>query len=165
MVKTKIIATLGPASDRRAILRKMMSFGLDVSRLNFSHSSHEDCLRRIRLVRQLNVKYRRHIRILGDLEGYRIRVGNLSNPMELKKNQTAYLTQKQILGSFPLIPFDYRGDLRDIKTGQFVYIDDGNISLIVTGHKKGCLKVRVITASLTERLISCLGRSLINSEI
>lgn len=146
MVKTKIIATLGPASDRRAILRKMMSFGLDVSRLNFSHSSHEDCLRRIRLVRQLNVKYRRHIRILGDLEGYRIRVGNLSNPMELKKNQTAYLTQKQILGSFPLIPFDYRGDLRDIKTGQFVYIDDGNISLIVTGHKKGCLKVRVITA-------------------
>ena len=75
MPKTKIIATLGPASSDYSTLRKMFEAGLDVVRLNFSHGSHKEHLERIELVRQLNKKYRRHIRIMQDLEGFRIRVG------------------------------------------------------------------------------------------
>ena len=111
MVKTKIIATLGPASNNRTVLRKMMLAGLDVARINFSHGSHPKHLALIRLIRDLNKKYRRHIKILGDLEGYRIRIGKLkgSNPIELKKRQTIWLTQRpDIEGARDPIPFDYK---------------------------------------------------------
>ncbi len=179
MVKAKIIATLGPASSSRTILRKMMLVGLDVVRLNFSHGSHNEHLPRINLIRQLNKKYRRHIRILGDLEGYRIRIGSLKKPFELKKSQVVYLTQKEIIqqdrpsytffprepgipldksllsgirngliGEPPLVSFDYEGDLKDIRLGQHIYIDDGNLALIVAGHEKGLLKCRVIVGGI-----------------
>ena len=73
MVKTKIIATLGPASNSYTVIRKMVMVGLDVARLNFSRGSHEEHLHRLKLVEQINKKYRRHIRVMQDLEGYRIR--------------------------------------------------------------------------------------------
>jgi pyruvate kinase len=166
MVKTKIIATLGPASSNPTVLRKMMLAGLDVVRLNFSHSNLNGHLLRINLIRQLNKKYHRHIRILGDLEGYRIRIGNLIKPFELKKNKIVYLTQKQIIhkdriSSFPqsgiskclssepaIVSFNYEGDLRVISFGQHIYIDDGNLGLIVEGHEKGLLKCRVIVGGM-----------------
>jgi pyruvate kinase len=148
MVKTKIIATLGPASSSQTVLRKMMLAGLDVARLNFSHAGPRENLFRINLIRQLNKKYRRHIRILGDLEGYRIRIGGLKKPFELKKNTIAYLTQKQIMAEPPVISFDYEGDLRDIRRGQYIYIDDGSLALIVVGYRKSCIKCRVIVGGM-----------------
>ncbi len=75
MPKTKIICTLGPASSNATVLLKMMRAGMDVVRLNFSHGTKDEHLARIQVIRQLNKKYRRHIRILGDLEGFRIRSG------------------------------------------------------------------------------------------
>ena len=95
MVKTKIICTLGPVSSNETVLRKMMLEGMDVARLNFSHGTHEQHDKNIRIIRELNKKYRRHIKILGDLEGYRVRIGNLKDqrPIELKKGNTISLTQ------------------------------------------------------------------------
>ena len=75
MPKTKIIATLGPASNNPTTIRKMMVDGLDVVRLNFSHGTHQGHQKCIDILRSLNKKYRRHIRILQDLEGPRIRIG------------------------------------------------------------------------------------------
>ena len=75
MPKTKIVATLGPASSNYTVLRKMVQAGLDVVRLNFSHGTHEQHLENVNLVRQINKKYRRHIRIMQDLKGFRIRIG------------------------------------------------------------------------------------------
>lgn len=148
MVKTKIIATLGPSSSHLAVLRKMMLSGLDVVRLNFSHGSHKEHLGRISLVRQLNKKYRRRIRILGDLEGYRIRIGRLKSSIELKKNRVLFLTKGDILGAGNIVSFDYPGSLRDIKHSQYIYIDDGNICLVVTGHKRKYLQTKVITGGI-----------------
>lgn len=146
MVKTKIICTLGPASGNPAILRKMLFAGMDVARLNFSHGEQGEQFRRIALIREINRKYRRHIKILGDLEGYRIRIGRLreSMPIEIKKRQRIWLRQDGIPGEGDTIPFDYRGNLRDIKRGQYIYIDDGNIALRVLTHKKRCLGAEVI---------------------
>ncbi len=150
MPKTKIICTLGPASSRSSVLGKMMHAGMDVVRLNFSHGSLQAHLNRIRLVRELNQKYHRHIRILGDLEGYRIRVGRLkgSKPIQVKKRQVIWLTPQDISGEGNLIPFDYRGPLSQVKKGQHIYIDDGNIALMAEACEKKHLKARVIVPGL-----------------
>ena len=75
MPRTKIVATIGPASSNYTMLRKMVNAGLDVVRLNFSHGQHKQHLEAIELVRRINKKYRRAIKIMQDLEGFRIRVG------------------------------------------------------------------------------------------
>ncbi|MFA4854800.1 MAG: pyruvate kinase [Candidatus Omnitrophota bacterium] len=150
MPRTKIICTLGPASDRSGVLLKMMRSGMDVVRLNFSHGSLKRHLARIRLVRELNKKYRRKIKILGDLEGYRIRIGRLKGcrPVAVRKGQLIWLTQEDIRGERNLIPFDYKGSLSRIKRGQQIFIDDGNIALIAQGYGKNRLKARVVIPGL-----------------
>jgi len=146
MVKTKIIATLGPSANNQAVLRRMIIAGLDAVRLNFSHGTHPEHLHRIKLIRSLNKKMKRHIKIMQDLEGYRIRVGRLKNKVILKKNAIAYLTQEDIVGGAREIPFDYHGPLAPIKQGSLVYIDDGRILLKVIGKEKKRLKTKVVTA-------------------
>lgn len=146
MVKTKIICTIGPASDTETVLRNMMLNGMDVARLNFSHGGLAKHARRIRLIRQLNKKYRRRIRILQDLEGYRIRVGNFKDKkgIGLKKSQILVLVNKNILGDKNIIAFDYRGDLKDIGLGKHIYIDDGNIELLVKQSTHKFIKAQVL---------------------
>jgi len=145
LAKTKIIATLGPASEKSAALRKMMLAGMDVARLNFSHGDHASHLNLIKRVRELNKKYRRRIRILQDLEGYRIRIGCLaSNGITLKKRARVLLTNKRSKFGKEVIPLDYNGGLNDIKTGSFIYIDDGNIALLVKARMRDYLKTEVI---------------------
>ncbi len=148
MVRTKIICTLGPASSSETVLRKMMLAGMDVGRLNFSHGTGKELLGKIELIRKLNAKYRRRIRILGDLQGHRIRVGEFAEPVELKKNQRVQLTQKKVKGSKERIPFDYAGPLSTIKNGQHIFIDDGHIALEVTGRTKDGVKAKVTAGGL-----------------
>jgi pyruvate kinase len=146
MTKTKIVCTLGPASSRAGVLRQMMRAGMDVVRLNFSHGTLDEHQDKIRLVRMLNKKYHRHIRILGDLEGYRMRIGELKGqqPIEVKKRQLLCLTTENIVGEGSRIPFDWAGSLRPIEPGQHIYIDDGLIVLKVEARDKKNLKARVI---------------------
>jgi len=150
MPKTKIICTLGPASRKESILLKMMYAGMDVARLNFSHSSPKVHLDLVRLIRKLNKRYRLNGRLLGDLEGYRIRVGRLkgSQGIKVNKGQIVWLTQENILGKGNLIPFDYKDSLSKIKKGQHIYIDDGNIALIVLEREKNRVKTRVVIPGL-----------------
>jgi len=115
---TKILATLGPASSSPAMLRKLYDAGLDAVRLNFSHGTNDEHADRIELVRGLNRKLRRHILILQDLKGNRIRIGRLKAPLELKKRQSVKLVQAEAAGGAGEIPFDYRGSLKVIKKGH-----------------------------------------------
>lgn len=150
MPRAKIICTLGPASDRYGVLLKMMRLGMDVVRLNFSHGSLETHSARISLVGELNKKYRRRIKILGDLEGYRIRIGRLkgAGPIAVKRGRLIWLTQEDILGEGSLIPFDYKGPLNKIRRGQQIFIDDGNIGLISQGSERNKLKAVVVIPGL-----------------
>ncbi len=148
MPKTKIICTIGPASSSRTILRKMMLAGMDVARLNFSHGTLEEMAHRIDLIRWLNEKYRRSIKLLGDLQGHRIRIGGLASPIELKKRQTLWLTQGKVKAAQDRISFDYKNRLSDIKNGQSIFIDDGNIALEVMGRARNSLKTKVIAGGL-----------------
>lgn len=152
--KTKIICTLGPASTDATTLRKMVISGMDVARLNFSHGTHEDHQGRVDTIRTINKKYRRHIKILQDLEGHRIRLGSFKNhkPVPLKKHQLISLTIEDIAGDKNIIPIDYRGDLSAIKKGQNIFIDDGNICLAVKRvETKKILTEVVFGAELKER--------------
>ncbi|MDP3041662.1 MAG: pyruvate kinase [Candidatus Omnitrophota bacterium] len=148
MVKAKIICTIGPMSSSEKVLRKMMLVGMDVGRLNFSHGKPQELLHRISLIRLLNAKYHRRVKLLGDLQGHRIRVGELVAPVLLKKSRIVWLTQQKIKGSHEKIPFDYQGSLGNIKKGHHIFIDDGNIDLEVFSRTKNSLKVKVISGGL-----------------
>lgn len=146
MPKTKIIATLGPASGNYTVLRKMFEAGLDVVRLNFSHGNHQQHLESIELVRRLNKKYRRHIRIMQDLEGFRVRVGRFKGPKTrlLKHRTMVWLTNDEQSQGPKTIPFDYEGDMSRILPGQHIFIDDGNIILRVRSSSEKSIKAIVV---------------------
>ncbi|HBB66915.1 MAG: pyruvate kinase [Elusimicrobia bacterium GWA2_56_46] len=152
MIKTKIIATLGPASSSAAVLRKMFNAGLDVARINFSHGTRQEAISRIVLIRTLNRKYSRSIKLLADLKGNRIRIGALKTPMELKMKQTVFLArdskENRPIGEKDAIPFDYEGEMSRIKKSFLIHIDDGNIRLEVVSVSKDLLKCVVLTPGL-----------------
>lgn len=144
--KTKIVATLGPASADYSTLRKMVLSGMDVSRLNFSHGTHASHYATMELIRKINKKYRRHVRLLQDLEGFRIRVRKFKSEKTkpLKKNATVYIIAGPDTGDPQVIPFDYEGDLKRIGKGQRIYIEDGNIILEVKNSTSKRLTAKVI---------------------
>ncbi|MCM8819764.1 MAG: pyruvate kinase, partial [Candidatus Omnitrophica bacterium] len=147
MVKTKIIATLGPATDNKTILRKMIFAGLDAVRLNFSHGSLELHKNRLIMVRNLNKTYRRSIKIIQDLEGYRIRIGLVKEELLLKKGDIIYFTQKDAVGENE-IHFDYKGSLKGIPKNSLIYIDDGKIILKTKEIEKNRLKLEVVLGGI-----------------
>jgi pyruvate kinase len=124
----------------------MFIAGLDVVRLNFSHGSGKQHLDNIKLVRRLNKKYRRHIRIMQDLEGFRIRVGRFKGPKtRLLESRTIVWLTTDPAGAGPrTIPFDYQGNLKWIKPKQLIYIDDGNLILRVESSSTSSIKAKVV---------------------
>ncbi len=146
MPRTKIVATLGPASNNYTILTKMVRAGLDVVRLNFSHGTHKQHLESVNLIRRINRKYKRHIRIMQDLEGFRIRIGHFDGEKTrtLKERSTVWLTNDPHANGEKMIPFDYTGDLTRIKPGQMIYIDDGRMALRAESVHAGSIRTTVI---------------------
>lgn len=150
MVKTKIIATLGPASSTETVIRKMMKAGLDVVRLNCSHSSIDQRLSLIETVRRLNKKYRRRLRILLDLEGPRIRLGRIKyhRVIPVKKGQIIRLVRGDRLGEGRVIPLDYPGSFLDFKEAENICIDDGLIVLKIEDLTEESVRTRVVVGGL-----------------
>ena len=148
MVKTKIISTLGPSSENETTLRKMIIAGMDVVRLNFSHGNWGQHQKRVNLVRRLNRKLRRAIKIMQDLEGFRIRIGRLRSPLTLNKRQILYLTQEAVRGQKQKVYFDYQGSLRGFRKGSLIYIDDGKIILRVKDTGRKCIKTEVLMGGI-----------------
>jgi len=153
-IKTKIICTIGPASNTETVLRKMMLAGMDVVRLNFSHGSHLTHRKVIELIRRINKKYRRRIKIMQDLEGFRIRIGRLcgKRPILLEKGQIVFLDTNIRINEKNIIPFDYKGTLDSLASGQMIFIDDGLIALKIKRliNKNRLKAVVVISGCLSE---------------
>ncbi len=149
MARTRIVATLGPASNSYTVIRKMVRAGLNVARLNFSHGTHAEHLEVIKVIREVNRKYKRRVRIMQDLEGFRIRIGALKGKGKmLKKKDMVWLSYDKDDGSSQMIPLDYKNDLSIIKAGQLIYIDDGNIMLEVKSSSKKKVKAEVVEGGL-----------------
>ncbi|MCO5230826.1 MAG: pyruvate kinase [Chitinophagales bacterium] len=130
--KTKIIATIGPASNSFEQLEKLYLAGVNAFRLNFSHGTHEDHLKVINFTEELNKKYNSHISLLADLQGPKLRVGMIENGVvTLNTGQLIHVVTKPILGNANIIDVTYETLPQDVKVGEQILIDDGKISLQV----------------------------------
>ncbi|MCL4531461.1 MAG: pyruvate kinase [Chloroflexi bacterium] len=134
MKKTKIICTIGPASDKPETLRQLAEAGMDVARLNFSHGDYQSHKKVLDRVRKLSRELNRPIGIMLDLQGPKIRVGELSKPLALKRGETvifSHVPEKVGETRFKVIPV--QEDLRSsLQKDNQVLVDDGKIALKVT---------------------------------
>jgi len=145
--KTGIICTLGPASQKGETILQMAKAGMSVARLNFSHGEHRMHQQLIDTIRQVNKKYRCDIKILQDLEGYRIRIGLLDKPIEIKKHQRVWMTNHK-QGKTKAIPLHFDGDIKSIDRAMDVYVDDGNLHLQVIGFSKRSIELEVLQGGI-----------------
>ncbi|MFW6124342.1 MAG: pyruvate kinase [Acidobacteriota bacterium] len=146
---TQIICTIGPASSKKKILQSMAQNGMAVARLNFSYGPHSQHTQIIHHIRQLDKEHGIHIKLLQDLEGFRLRVGKLpgNKSIKLEENQKVVLkkgSNESHGGDQILIPFDYKGALTQIKKDFEIYMDDGNILLKVLSSAQNRIISQVV---------------------
>ena len=129
--KTKIVATIGPASSGKSVLKKLIAAGMSVARLNLSHGSYDEHAHAISTIRSLSKSMNRPIGIILDLQGPKIRTGKLidGKPLLLKRNSKIQITTKNILGTADMISTTYAKLADDIKKGNRILLDDGLIEL------------------------------------
>ena len=130
--KTKIIATLGPASSSKTMLSKLIVSGVDVFRVNFSHAEHKDVERIVSDIKALRIKHNKHVSVLGDLQGPKIRLGNVVPETFLKKGDSILFSTKKIKnGDSNRVTINYTSFPKDVKKGETILVDDGKIILQV----------------------------------
>ena len=130
--KTKIIATLGPSSSSSERIEKLIKEGVDVLRINFSHSSHKEAGILIKEIRKLNQKLSTNTSILADLQGPKLRIGEIKSKVTLiVGNKIKIKTGKKFTGDDKMIFVNYQSLPSDIKIGEKILIDDGKIILKV----------------------------------
>ena len=131
--KTKIIATIGPATSSVEMLKKIIIAGVDVCRVNFSHGDWDTHLEVIKNIRTANAELNTHVAILGDLQGPKLRIGEVeNNSMLLEEGATMTLTTKATVSSGNVIYVKYSTLARDVKVGERVLLDDGKLELEFT---------------------------------
>ena len=146
--KTKIIATIGPSSSDINILKEMIIAGVDVVRLNFSHGEKEFHKQIIKNVRKISEELQAPICILQDLQGPKIRVGEILNDsIELKDNEELKIVSKNVVGDSRVISID-NDILYDIKSNERILIDDGKIELRVISSSKNEVLTKIIRGGI-----------------
>jgi pyruvate kinase len=143
MRRTKIVATVGPASDRPETLEKLVQAGVNVFRLNFSHGTHEQHLAVIRAAREIGARLHRPLALLQDLSGPKIRTGRVAGDgvRLVKGARVAITTDTSIEGTAELISTTYEALPRDVTPGDPILLDDGNLELrvvAVSGARVEC---------------------------
>ena len=130
--RTKIVCTLGPASDKEEILRELVKSGLNVCRFNFSHGSHQEHKERMDLVKKVREELGQPVAILLDTKGPEIRTGNFDEPeVLLEEGQKFTITMKDVVGNKEMCTVSYKGLVNDVVPGDTILIDDGLVGLKV----------------------------------
>lgn len=144
--KTKIIATIGPATSSKEILKKIISKGVNVCRLNFSHLSHDDAKEIISNIKEINQELHVHTAILADLQGPKIRVGEFKNPINLVKGNEVIFSTKD---KKDCIYINYQNFAKDVNAKDKVLLDDGKLALkVVSTNKKDTVVLKVVFGGL-----------------
>jgi len=142
---TKIVATIGPASQDKQVLRQLVRGGINVARLNFSHGSHEGHAQVIRRIREIAQDLKQPVTILQDLQGPKIRTGNLAKgSAELVVDQPFTLTLDDVPGDERTVSVDLPDIPRGLKPGGRILLDDGNLELAVISIDKRRVETRVV---------------------
>lgn len=133
MRKTKIICTIGPASEKMAMMEKLVKAGMNVMRLNFSHGSHEEHLEKINTLQQVNEKLGTDVAILLDTKGPEIRTGDFVGGMAtFKDGQKVVICKEELEGTSEKFTTTYKDLYRDVEIGRSILVNDGQIELVVT---------------------------------
>jgi pyruvate kinase len=144
--RTKIICTLGPASGSREAIGAMLRSGMDAVRLNFSHGTHAEHLARLRILRQEAKMAGEPVSVIQDLQGPKIRIGELAAPsVELKPEQQITITTRPVRGDARTLSTTYRHLPKDVKKGDRVLVDDGKIELVVRSSGRNSVELTVVT--------------------
>jgi len=148
--KTKIIATVGPASNTYEKLLSLVQEGVNVFRLNFSHGTHEQHQMVIEHVNKINANFPFNIAILADLQGPKLRVGEIeNNGLDLKKGDEFYFTNEKCVGTMEQIYISYPDFHKDVRIGEKILLDDGKIEVLVKEiSSDNKVKVEVLTSGL-----------------
>jgi pyruvate kinase len=141
--KTKIVATIGPSTSSKEMIRKITQRGVNVCRINFSHSTHKQAKEIIENIKQVNKESHIHIAILADLQGPKIRVGIFEKPKKLTRGKIIYFNTNQKRTNDIFI--SYKNFPKDVKKGDRVLLDDGKLSLLVEEtNQKNRVKLKVV---------------------
>ncbi|QIV95670.1 pyruvate kinase [Allofrancisella inopinata] len=147
MRRTKILATLGPASESKEVLTEMIKAGVNAVRCNFSHGSAEDHRKRVELIRQIAKEQDTYVGILADLQGPKIRLSKFKNgSVEIKKGQKFILDADLGVndGDENTVGIDYKELIKDVKSGDILLVDDGKIVLQVESVKENKATTKVV---------------------
>ena len=144
--KTKIVATLGPASSSKEVMRDMILAGVNVFRINFSHADHDDVRERIAIIRSLSDEMDTYVSILADLQGPKLRVGKIQEGAEVfPGDHVDFITTKPFEGNAKQAYMTYQQFPMDVKPGERVLLDDGKLIFeVVSSDKKEKVTAKVI---------------------
>jgi len=143
--KTKIVATLGPATSSKEVLYKLAKEGVNVFRINFSHADYDDVKIRIQQIREINKESEFNIAVLGDLQGPKLRVGVMEEDVILEDGDTFKFTTEQCVGTKEKAFMTYQRFPKDVKVGEHILVDDGKLMFeVISSDKETEVVVKVI---------------------
>lgn len=144
--RTKVVATIGPASSSKEMLKNLIQEGVDVCRLNFSHGSHKDHIEVIKTIREIIEEINYPIAILADLQGPKIRVGTVkNNGVQLVAGSELIMTTQKVEGTAKKVSITYETFPQDVKEGEKVLVDDGKLQLeVVSSNYKDEVVLKVL---------------------
>ena len=134
--KTKIVATLGPATNTKEILTDLASAGVNVFRINFSHADYEDVKEKVKTIREINKEKGYNVAILGDLQGPKLRVGVMEDDVVLNDGDTFIFTTEKCIGTKEKAFMTYQRFPKDVKAGEQILVDDGKLLFEVVSTDK-----------------------------
>lgn len=144
MRRTKILATLGPASSSEDMIHRLLTSGVDAFRLNFSHGRHEDHARVVATIREVATELGRYIPIVGDIQGPKLRIGEVEGVQHLETGQQFVITTEATMGNGRLVSTPFTPLPREVRIGHRILINDGLVELVVTGVDEKRVSTRVI---------------------
>jgi len=149
MKATKIVCTIGPASQDEKVLQKLVEAGMDIARMNMSHGSYDFHKTTIDNIRKVSIKTGKFIGILLDLQGPKIRTGKQSKDIiELKKGFDLKLTTDDIVGNWEMLSINYKPLPEEAKPGEKILLDDGNIELKIKSIDNRIITCEVINGGM-----------------
>ncbi len=152
MKKTKVIATLGPASDTKDMIKALMLNGMDVVRLNMSHGTYDEQKNKIDIVRNLNQELNKNVALLLDTKGPEVRTGKFEDDVVLQKGQEVIITMDEVIGTTEMFTVSYKGLVNDITAGDTILLDDGYVSVEVLGVNNNQITCKVLnTGKMKDR--------------
>lgn len=148
--KTKIVATIGPASNNKKTLQELILAGMNVARINFSHGSYDEHAKVIKTIRSLSKKLNKPVALLADLQGPKIRTGLLTDgkPVTLKTGGVVKITSKNVPGTEAVIATGYKHLPHDVQKGDTILIDDGLIQLRVLAKNRDTVFCAIVNGGI-----------------